>query len=137
MVQLLSPWPERDPCIITSVFLLLIACYTLAWRPRAKELAMPLLVAGLASTVYRADRQLEGRPNVALFYADLFCATFLFCAWAPRASRRVEATLLGTIIALFVTSWMLHFDSKPEWSCLVCVLAHVMSVPAAALFLTK
>ena len=137
MVQLLSRWPERDPCIITSVFLLLIALYTVARRPHAKELAVPLLIAGLASTVYRADRQLEGRPNAALFYADLLCAMILFCAWAARASQRIEGALLCTVIALFLTSWMFHFNSKPEWSCLVCVLAHVMSVPAAALFLTK
>ena len=75
MVQLLSPWPERDPCIITSVFLLLIACYT-AWRPRAKELAMPLLVAGSPRPSSRRPTA-GGAPNIALFYADLFCAIFL------------------------------------------------------------
>ena len=117
-------WPGYDPCIHTSILLAGISAFLVVSQKNITRVTIMALVAGIASIMYRQNRQLTGHPNTALFLLDFMCAVMLFLLCA----NDVPCYFYLPVVVLFVFSWVAHFHSKQELSRDICVSAHCVAV---------
>ena len=123
MWTLLADWPRPDPCIFTSVIMLVIAVCALLTVANKKHMIIAMLAASIASITYRKNREIMGRPNPVLLSLDVILAivVLILCLNEP-------SYIYLPAVVLFAVSWYFHFSCNPVASRSACVGAHCLVV---------